>query len=227
VSHYKKYSIEPKRDVTGISYSRTCIVPISSGPGGGTEDPYANCGFMEILNVMGQEDLYRQQNGVRVSNYLVARIVVSTVFRSRVNILYSANTELLDKETGFTEEASSHHEIYFDLDSPNALYAFRVVAIQEDCDPEFPFTMQSGIYYFTTEADLYVGRSNIIFAPELTIVTDGTLVESGFTLSETSVGTSHNPHFGTFATEIPALEITTTREDAHIEILPVTALVSL
>lgn len=104
-----------------------------------------------LYNVMGQEDMYRREDGERVQRGGMARVVLTTTEESNVDIEYKRNPSKEDapdfnKRLYKVSEEEKHHEFFFPVD-PDALYAFRVNAQAPDCPNVDEW---SSIYYFKT-----------------------------------------------------------------------------
>jgi len=111
------------------------------------------CGSLnlQIYGVMGQEDMYRREDGERVQRGGMARVVFTTTEESNVDIEYKRNpsdedTPDFNKTLYNVSEEEKHHEFFFPVD-PDTLYAFRVNAQAPDCPNVDEW---SGIYYFET-----------------------------------------------------------------------------
>lgn len=127
---------------------------------------------LNIYGVMGQEDYFRQEEGDRIFNYGIARVVLSTNIYTDIKVEYRRQPEDIDNPTFNESEANistgeKHHEFFFPVD-PNATYAFRVQANSVDCPDVDEW---SGIYYLFTSDTVKLDTQNQIRAePTLLIV---------------------------------------------------------
>jgi len=134
---------------------------------------------------MGQEDLFREDPvETRVQNGGTARLVFSTdepIIGYRIE--YSANNRLLDQTLGpiTLASAESNIEVFLTPVNVDSLYAFRVIALDEEGED----ILTSGVYYFLTGSVISVTPSllavniGIVSATIADQVLSGTLTITG------------------------------------------------
>jgi len=120
---------------------------------------------LEIYSVMGQEDQFRQENGIRVDNAGQARIVLSTTAKADVDVHYEGNppdenNPTLPEIITNASEGKKYHEIFFPV-NPASLYAFKVDVESTEC-PDI--NAESGIYYFETGEKINIQVCNELLA---------------------------------------------------------------
>lgn len=177
---YKRYKVSKKvftsrgpvetRKVESVEYTFPCIVNESSG------GLPITC---EIYNVMGQEDIFRHVDDVRVFRYLFGRIVVTTGFPADIEINYSPNSLDLDLTTGVidTDDPGLYHEVYIEDLNVDSLYAFIVTATvrniegdETDYEELCPDPVVSEIYYFQTGGVVDSPDFSFVAIPSMAVV---------------------------------------------------------
>ena len=140
---YRRYRVNKKHvvvgaqespNVTGIRYDRKCVTA------GGVVVPG------DIIHQMGQEDIYRTNEGVRIENYLTGRVVLAFTQPVEVQIYYKVSGSI--EWEGITDwsEKALHHEVFFPLRGLNSLYEFEVHYRNESLEEQ-----AHRIEYFRTE----------------------------------------------------------------------------
>ena len=118
-----------------------------------------------IVNVMGQEDRFRQEGGERVSEGGTARVIVTTTAKADLDFEYAispqnVNNPTFGQQLTDVSQGKRYHEFSFDVRA-DTLYAFRLTA-------KFGGTQkQSDVFYLETGSDIEVGASrNTLSLPE-------------------------------------------------------------
>lgn len=151
-----RYRSTSKLDPSLIVEIEDCGIPLDCSSPGDSFQPQDPCELdLTLHNVMGQEDLFRQENGERVERGGVARIIVTTNRDAIIKrIEYDRapqddDNPVFDSSWDPAEQNTTYHETFVNV-SPGTLYAFKVILSRKDCDEE----VVSNIYYFNTRSEV-------------------------------------------------------------------------
>jgi hypothetical protein len=116
--------------------------------------PPAPTAELVILNIMGQEDLYRDIDGTRADNKLDGRIVFTTTTPAWGVFRYGqVGIEGLAREYVFSTPAM-YHEYFVDNLNPGAEYVFQIEAWAEPVEEGGPEQyIITGLHYFLVVTD--------------------------------------------------------------------------
>lgn len=165
---YRSTTAIAESDVISIE---DCGIPLDCSSGGDSFQPQDPCDNLDLTfyNVMGQEDRFRQIDGVRAQRGGTGRIVFTAsdeVTVEKIEYVLNPSNEnnpTFNKEWDPNPPPTDKHEIFVNI-SPDSLYAFRIIISVEGC----PDTNTSGIYYFSTGDD-------VVFEPDSVNIADSTV----------------------------------------------------